>query len=101
RVKVGIRGGINFAAHEGVELADADVEAARRDDAGEVALEVELREVDADAVHLAEALGPVVSDSRAGVEAREVAEQPGRDEPGRIVAGEEIDAVADVPLILV
>src|SRR6266542_6168762 len=62
-------------------------------------LEVELREVQTDAIHLAEALRPVHADSRARVEAREVTEQPVGDEERRVVTGEEVDAIADVQLV--
>src|SRR5262249_45640712 len=96
---IGVGRRIDLTAHQGIELSELDVDPSRREDAGNVDLGEELREVDADGVHLAEALRAVDTDPRAQVIAGKPAEQAVGDEPRRIDPHQEIEVVADVPLV--
>src|SRR5712691_3078501 len=80
RIEIGICARVNFPAHQRVELAEPDVDSSLGQKVRDVDLQIELGQINADAIYLPEALRAVDPNSRARVEAREVAEQPVRDE---------------------
>lgn len=86
----------NLTPHQRVELAGPDVDPSFREPARQVSFQVELGQVDADAVHLPEALRAVDADARGLIEAGETAKQPVLDKERGVMADKEIDATADV-----